>query len=475
MTKENIIEIKNAVEKKVDILHESNNDHSRYEVNKKNYSKILIHNVPFIFTCDESDKLAVKEKHSIIIEKGIIQDVLPKEKIKTKDFDLIYDAGKRGGIVITPGLINAHSHPPMYLLRSVMELDEGEDINETLAGLPEWEEKMTQNDFTISTLGDITEQQKFGITTTLSHYNYFDPVEFSAQLTRQNIINGISVASHCSTKNNPSLIEELIEKKRNSFSTLAMTVHYLSKASPEVLKQVKKIVDKHDLLFTFHMSESQEIVSQTVKKHGCREIDLLEKFGLLNSNSLMSHAIYLNKKEIEKIAKNKVGIVHLPTSNTIHKSGTFPFWDYREAGAFPQMALGTDSVVSKSRLDILTEAYQTRLTHLYSRTVKFGTLFKMMTINGAKALHLPDRGKIIPGMKADLAFWKIKDRGFIPYDTTNPFSLLGNLITHNGRIVRDLMVNGKFVIKGRRHQLVDESKLLAVLQEKHMEMRRRKK
>ena len=450
-----------------------NDEHSRYTVNRKNYNTILIHNIPFLFTCDETNKLVVKERHSIVIENGIIQGVLPKEKIKIRDFDLIYDAGKRGGIVITPGFINAHSHPSMYLLRSAMALDEGEDINETLSALPSWEEKMTASDFTIGTIGDITEQQKFGITTTLSHYNYFDPVEFSARLTSQNIVNGISVASHCSTKNNPALIERLIETKKDSCSTLAMSVHYLSKANPEILKQVRKIVEKYNLLFTFHMSESQEIVSKTIKKYGCREVEVLEKFGLLNSNSLMSHAIYLNKNEIAKVAKNEVGVVHLPTSNTIHKSGTFPFWDYRDAGAFPQVALGTDSVVSKSRLDILTEAYQTRLTHLYSRTVKFGTLFKMMTVNGAKVLHMSDRGRIIPGMKADLNFWKIKDRGFVPYDSANPFSLLGNLITHNGRIVRDLMINGKFVIKDRRHQLVNESRLLDILQESHMEIRKR--
>jgi 5-methylthioadenosine/S-adenosylhomocysteine deaminase len=130
-------------------------------------------------------------------------------------------------------------------------------------------------------------------------------------------------------------------------------------------------------------------------------------------------------------------------------------------------------VVSKSRLDILTEAYQTRLTHLFKRRVKYGTLFKMMTINGARVLGMPDRGSIQPGQKADLVFWKLRDRGFIPFNKSNPFSLLGNIITHNGRTVRDLMINGQFVIKNRKHKFVDESKLLDLLQKKHMEMRKK--
>jgi cytosine/adenosine deaminase-related metal-dependent hydrolase len=97
----------------------------------------------------------------------------------------------------------------------------------------------------------------------------------------------------------------------------------------------------------------------------------------------------------------------------------------------------------------------------------------MMTVNGARVLGMPNRGKIIPGMKADLAFWKLRDRGFIPYDQENPFTLLGNLINHNGRTARDLMINGQFIIKDRKHLLVNESKLLDTLQEKHSEIRKR--
>ncbi len=444
----------------------------RHQINKKNYKSILIHNIPFIFTCDEKEKLKVLEHHSVIINKGIITDVLPAKKVKTKNFDLIYDAGAKGGVVVTPGFINAHAHSNMYLLRSAMTFDEGENIDEALKALPAWEETISQNAFTLSIIGDITEQQKFGITTTLNHYNYFYPAEAASKATNHNFINGISVASHCSTENSPNLIRKLIEEK-NTHSRLAMTVHYLYKANPKVLKEVRKIIEEYNILFTCHMSESQKVINETVKKYGIRETAVLEKFGLLNNNTIVSHAIHLNDKEIKKMAKSKVGIVHLPTSNTMHKSGTFPYWKYHDAGAFENIALGTDSVVSKSRLDILTEAYQTRLTHLFTRTVKFGSLFKMMTVNGARILKMDNRGRIIPGQIADMVFWKLKDRGFVPYDEKNPFTLLGNLITHSGRVARDVMINGKFVIKDRRHQLIDESKLLEKLQEKHMNMRKK--
>lgn len=447
--------------------------HSRYEIKNKKYQSILIYNAPYIFTCDEEEEIRVLKNYSIAIENGVITKVAPARKIVNKNFDLVYDAGKRGGIVITPGLINAHSHPPMYLMRSAMMLDEGEKVDETIAAMPLWEKSLSEDDFTVSAIGDLTEQQKFGITTTLSHYGVFYPMEYAVRLTKHNLINALSVASNTHPENTPELIESLLKQKNEFHSKIAVALHYLHKANPDTLAKIKRLIDENNILFTCHMAES-EIVAKTCKKiYKMRETKILEKYGLLNSNTIISHAIYVNGEEIKQLSKNKVGIVHLPTSNTIHKSGIFPFWKYYDAGAFPQIALGTDGVVSKSRLDILTEAYQTRLTHLYTRTVKFGRLFRMMTSNGTRILKLNKAGKILPGFEANLAFWKLKDRGFIPYDKDDPITLIGNIITHHGRTARDLMIKGRFIIRDRKHILINESKLLEIIQKKHTEMRKR--
>ena len=152
------------------IQQKNNSEHDRYTINNENGKRTLIHNAPFIFTCDENDKVKVLKNHSIIIEGNEIIDVLVAKNINQNNFDIVYDAGKRGGTVITPGFINTHSHPPMYLMRSAMMLDEGEGIDETIAAMPQWERKMTAEDYTTATIGDITEQQKYGITSLMSHY-----------------------------------------------------------------------------------------------------------------------------------------------------------------------------------------------------------------------------------------------------------------------------------------------------------------
>jgi 5-methylthioadenosine/S-adenosylhomocysteine deaminase len=452
-------------------LEKDSSEHSRYTIKNKNYKRVLIHNAPFLFTVDKNDHIQVLQDHSIVIENNIIKKVTPAKKIKQEGFDVIYDAGKRGGTVITPGLINAHAHSHQYLMRSSMKHDEAQTIDKAIVIWAAWQKHETDEAQTIAAIGDLTEQQKHGITTTLSHGPSFNAIEYASRATGHISVNAVSAISNSRPTNTPEMVEQHL-KKTNTSSIPAVSVHYLYRATTEVLKKMRLFQEKYGALYTFHMAENEVVAKKTKKVHAMRETALLKKHGLLNNLSLASHVVHVTKKEIELLAAHGVGIVHLPTSNIIHKSGTFKFWEFEEANALPRLALGTDSVVSKSRLDILTEAYQTRISHLYERTVKFGSLFKMMTTNGARVLHMPERGKIIPGAQADICFWKLKDRGFIPYDEENPVTLLGNIITHGGRYVRDLMINGQFIIKDRKHLQIDESKLLQATQDAHMEMRK---
>ncbi len=448
--------------------------HGRHRILNSKNNRTLIHNARFIITTGKDGHTKINENYSIAIEKGVISKIEKASDFKEKDFGYVYDAGKRGGIILTPGIINAHAHPPMYLMRSIMSLEEGEGVDETIAAMPLWERAMSQEDYTVSAIGDITEEQKHGITLTVSHYGVFWPIEHASILTGQRVINALSAVSNTHPENSPEMVEKIISNKTKYFSKPAIALHYLYKTKPDVLKKIKNLSEKYNLMFTCHLAESEQVAKKCVKEHGKREIALLEEYGLLNEKTIISHAIYLNWNEIKKLVKNRVGIAHLPTSNEIHKSGKFLFWKFDEAGGFNRICLGTDGVVSKNRLDIISEAYQTRVSHLYERTVKFSSLFKIMTSNAGQVVG-EKTGKLLPGYKADIAFWKLKDRGAIPYDENNPITLLANLITHGGRFVRDLMIDGKFIIKDRKHILVDESKLLSKLQEAHMSMRNRLK
>ncbi|MEK9165815.1 MAG: amidohydrolase family protein [Patescibacteria group bacterium] len=451
-------------------------NHSRYILLKSTQKprKVLIKGSPFIITANDKNEVQVLREHSIYIEDSEIKAVYPEgpKAINVKNLDLIYDAGARGGIVITPGFINAHDHVPMYLMRSAMLLDYAKDLDGTIAKMPIWQKHIDGAAAVISALGDLTEQQRGGITTTLNHNALFAEVDEAADVCGQRVINCVSAISNSRPDVTLEAAAKYIIAPKRELSVPGIAFHYLYKVNHALLLAVKKLQDQHQILVTLHFAESKGVVEQCVSKFGMRETKMLEKYGLLNPLTLLSHVLYVNNQEIEILVKNKVGIVHLPTSNSIHKSGVFNYPKFAELAGGERVALGTDSVVSKSRLDLLTEAFQTRITHLPNYTVYYEDLFKMITVNGARVLNQPKLGRIAPGCKADIAFWKLKDRGFLPFDENDPATLVGNIISHGGRNIRDLMINGRFIISNRMHNLVDESDLMEQIQYYHMEVRK---
>ncbi|MAF14039.1 MAG: hypothetical protein CMI53_04070 [Parcubacteria group bacterium] len=451
---------------------------SRYTAlgHPKKVKRILIHGATFVITTDSKNKLQVQANRSIYIVDGKIKEVFPvnKKSIPINKIDLIYDASKRSGIVVTPGFINAHAHPPMYLLRSSMTLDKGNVVDQ-VKKMAELEAKMNNQDFFLGAVGDFTEEQKYGITTTLSHYGVFDPVEEAAKLTRQRVINAISAVSNSHPKNSPEMVAKILAKRKNYFSQPAISIHYVHRASPDQLKKIKQLVKKYKVLLTLHSAENEEWVQQCVEKYGKRTVEALVDLGLANSNTILSHAVHFSDEEIKLVKKHKIGIVHLPTSNKLHKSGNFKYPLFVKYKADKQICLGTDSVISKNSLDLLSEALQARIMHNATHRVNYEDLFKMMTSQAANILKLEKLGKIMPGYKADLSFWKLRDRGFMPYNESNPVSLVGNMITHGGRNIRDLMIDGQFIISNRVHSLIDESNLMTALQESHTKLRKRLK
>lgn len=453
-------------------------DRYRYNGASRTPRSIVIKDGSYIISANASDDVEVLVGKSILIEDGIIKAIVNagEEQAWLGQVDLVYDAGIRGGIVITPGLINAHSHPPMYLLRSTTLLrNDHATTEESLEIARAIEQAMESDDQAIAALGDFTEQQKMGTTTVLSHYHTPHATRSAARHAHLRLVDAISVAS----KTDPSAN---VERARTTITLQddliipGLTVHTLAQVSLSELQEVKRLLEAYpEVVLTIHCGETEQEVAAATKRHGKRPVAVLAETGLLTQRLILSHAVHFTDAEIKQLIEHNVGIVHLPTSNRIHRSGQFKYATFFQYHGHHRIALGTDSVISKSKLDIVSEALQSKIMHQdTAQPVRYDTLFKMMTSNGARVLNQEQSiGKILPGYKADIAFWKLKNRDFIPYDTFHPETLIGNFITHGGTNPRDLMVDGQFVISNRLHNLVDESQLLADLQHHHMNLQKR--
>ncbi len=453
---------------------------NRYHYNRNITTprSIVLKDCSYIITANAEEHVRITTNQSILIEHGVIQDIVPtgKDKAWLTKVDLVYQAGLRGGLVVTPGLINVHAHPPMYLLRSTTLLqNDHATTEESLVIARKIEQAMTSADQTIAALGDFTEQQKMGTTTVLSHYHTPQATRAAAKTAYVRLVDAVSVASKTDPSANIHKALTTLNWKDDLISP-GLTVHTLAQVSLAELKAVKQILDQHpNVILTTHCGETEQEVAAATKKHGQRPIAVLEQAGLLTNRLVLSHAVHLTIDEIRLLIRRKVGVVHLPTSNRIHRSGQFKYAEFFAEQGHNRIALGTDSVISKSKLDIVSEALQSKIMHQDTAApVRYDTLFKMMTSNGARVLNQDHQiGRILPGYKADIAFWKLKNRDFIPFDTNHPETLIGNFITHGGTNPRDLMVNGRFVISNRLHNLVDESQLLTDLQQHHVELQKR--
>ncbi|MBI3963951.1 MAG: amidohydrolase family protein [Candidatus Kerfeldbacteria bacterium] len=439
--------------------------------------RVLIHGCSFVITVDGAGRLHVLRDVSLLIEDGVIQSVVPAARYRRDTLppvDLLYDAEQNGGTVVTPGFVNAHSHPPMYLLRSsVMVERETANFERALANMAALERRMGVPDFTIGAVGDFTEQQRSGITSVLSHYGVFEPIDEAARDTGMRVINAISLASNSHPHNTPALVDRLWRQRRHFSSELAVAIHYVFRASPAQLRRIASVVRQRNLRFTLHLGELQRFVDECVRIHGDRPLRVLDRVGLLGPRTILSHGILLTDDEIRLIKRRGAVVVHLPTSNLIHRRGRFPYRSFRRLGATDRIALGTDSVISKNRLDLVTEAFQAKVMHQADAMIPFGELFRMMTAQAADLLGLDRVGRVVPGYRADLAFWALDHRGFQPYDPWNPKTLIGNMITYGARSVRDLMIDGQFIVSGGQHNRIDERALLEQLQTSHTALRAR--
>jgi 5-methylthioadenosine/S-adenosylhomocysteine deaminase len=139
-------------------------------------------------------------------------------------------------------------------------------------------------------------------------------------------------------------------------------------------------------------------------------IALLEKTGCLATAPLLIHCVLLDTEDIAAIARNRCSVAHCPASNAKFGHGISPVADLLAAGV--TVGLGSDSVASNNRMDVLEEA---RLATLFQRALKKSEkafsarqALEMATIGGARALGIDDRvGSLEVGKEADLAAFSL--------------------------------------------------------------------
>ncbi len=354
-----------------------------------------------VVTCDPAN--SVLRNASVVLDGGVITLVGPLNS-ESRPGDVIIDA--HGGIVL-PGLVNAHAHLAMTLLRGVAD---GMDLDGFLATLLPIEGALINSDV-VATGTELAaaELLRSGCTSALDMY--FFPDSTRAAATRV----GLSVST------GPVFIEfpgpdDLVWPARLAWARRYLDgvdvterwvcPHSTYLLSEEQLRDVAALANDIGARVHVHAAETRAEMAQVAERHGGRTpVQVLADVGLLHDGTVLAHAVHVTDADIEQIAAVGAHVTHNPASNAKLASGLAPIRKMLDAGV--NVALGTDGASSANDLDLWMAmrlaSFLPSIMHNDPAEITATDVVRMATINGAKALGRgATHGSIEVGRAADV-------------------------------------------------------------------------
>ncbi|MEM3754254.1 MAG: amidohydrolase [Candidatus Bathyarchaeia archaeon] len=399
---------------------------------------------------------------AIIIENDKIIDIRSRELIrKNYSWDIVIDAYKK---VVLPGFINAHTHTPYTILRGLSEDLSLEKWLQHLSGL---KSMLIEEDFLLSIKLACLEMIKSGITCFVDSMLWPKGHSYTDSMLKVIDESGIRciIANEVSDEIDDS--EECINRSismikrwhRKGNILCMLAPHSTYKCSPQFLKQIRKLANLYRVIITIHLAETAHEVKDIKEKFGKSPIELAYECELLGPDLLAAHCVWLSKEDIKLLKEFDVKVAHNPVSNMKLGSGIAPILKLLNEGIV--VALGTDSVVSNNRIDIIQEmkvaALLQKVVNLDASVPKAKELLKMATINGAKALGLEKEiGSLEVGKKADIVVINMMKPYTMPsYD---PITCL--VYSSTVCDIETVIVNGKLLMENRRVKTMNEFEIL---------------
>ncbi len=393
-------------------------------------------------------------KTDILIENGRISQVG-----KVGKADEIVDAK---GCAVIPGLINAHTHIAMTLMRGIAD-----DMN--LGGFLEKTFRVdalrTPDDILLGARLGAIEMLRSGCTSFVDMYYGQDMVAKAVQESGiRGFLGWVVLDDKFTTQKGSPLANcgNFIDGHRdipNVHPFAALQGVYV--CSEETLLKAKDLAYRKDTLLHIHLSETRKEVYDHQASTGKRPADWLYDIGFLSDKLLAAHCAWLTMNEIRRMAERGVSVAHCPVSNMKLASGQEAPVPEMQAAGMP-VGLGTDGCSSQNRLDMWGEMKTCALLHKAQRLdasmMPAQRVFDMATAEGARALKMEkDLGSIEPGKIADLAVIDLGNPAMVPTFREN---LISNLVySCQSDCVRDTVVAGRIVMKDRKLLTVDQSEI----------------
>ncbi|MFQ5855483.1 MAG: amidohydrolase [Anaerolineae bacterium] len=374
------------------------------------------------------------------------------------------------GKAVMPGLINAHTHVPMALLRGLAD-DLRLDVWLMGYVMPV-EREFVRPDFCwLGTQLACAEMIRAGTTCFADMYYYEEAVADATAQVGMRAVCGQTILKFpspdaLSYDESLARTRDFIQRWRgHKLITPSVAPHAAYTATPEMLQAAAALALEFDVPLQIHVAETAHEVEEIRATVDMATVPWIEKHNVLETKAVAAHCVHLNEDELATLRRHGAGIVHNPTSNLKLSSGFAPVARMLEMGL--NVGIGTDGVASNNDLDMFEEL---RLAALLAKGVTLDPtalparqVLEMATIMGARALHLDQWiGSLEPGKRADVIV--------VDLDTVHnwpPFrreeELIYSQLVYAAKAddVIHVMCDGAWLIRDRELLTVDEPALMA--------------
>ena len=370
--------------------------------------------------------------------------------------------------ILLPGLINAHAHSPMTVLRGM-----GGDLP-LMRWLTEiiWpaEAKLSPQDVAAGMRLGSVEMLRAGVTTSAEMYFHGEQLVQAVLDTGARLVLAPAVidAPGWNWRTQLTDINRWIDADGLRFGEgerieLGYGPHSAYTLSPEALTMVFGEARARGALVQIHVAESLQEDQAQRAEHGSVPA-LLASLDVLGGRTLAAHAVHLSDEDIALFARAGVGVAHCPGSNAKLASGIARVPALRAAGV--PVGLGTDGPASNDDLDLWEDvrlaAMVARLSTMDSGALTAADVLLLATCGGAEALHRNDIGVLEAGRWADVVHVDVDDPAFTAGLDVSDEHLLSNLVWAAGsRTVSDVWVAGEQVLAGAEPTRIERAKAQA--------------
>ncbi len=368
------------------------------------------------------------------------------------------------GKLVIPGFINAHTHVPMTLLRGLAD-DLRLDVWLLGYMMPVEREFVSPDFVDVGTRLGCAEMLLSGITTFNDMYYYEEDVAKATAEVGMRAVLGQTVLKFpspdaASYEEGLELCRQFIQRwQGHELITPAIAPHAPYTTTADILTDVLHLALETDSPIHIHLSETALEVNDAKRDFGAPPIEYVDQLGLTEARLIAAHCVHIEPHEIKLLAGTSAGVAHNPSSNLKLASGFAPVVEMREAGI--PVGIGTDGPASNNDLDMFEEA---RLASFLPKAVKAdptalpaADVFAMMTIEGAKALHMDHLiGSLEVGKYADIVVVDQDAPHATPRFHLSPNNVYSHLIyAAHASDVRHVWVHGRQLLRDRELTTID--------------------